>query len=116
MEMTAATAALTALGHASRLSVFRLLVEAGPGGRVAGEIASALDMPPATLSFHLKELSAASLIEGEQNGRFVRYRARFDTMNGLIEFLTRNCCGGEAVAQCAPVASLRGAAGPQAKP
>lgn len=101
MEMTNATAALTALGHASRLAVFRLLVEAGPDGRVAGEIAGALEMAPATLSFHLKELSAASLIAGEQAGRFVRYRARFDTMNALIEFLTHNCCGGMAMVECA---------------
>lgn len=98
--MTNATTALTALGHASRLSVFRLLVEAGPSGRVAGDIAGTLDMAPATLSFHLKELSAASLIAGEQTGRFVRYRARFDTMNALIEFLTRNCCGGNAAEDC----------------
>lgn len=100
--MTSATTALAALGHASRLAVFRLLVEAGPGGRVAGEIASTLDMAPATLSFHLKELSAAGLIAGEQTGRFVRYRARFDTMNALVEFLTHNCCGGIATDSCAP--------------
>lgn len=100
--MINATAALTALGHASRLSIFRVLVEAGPDGRVVGEIANALDMAPATLSFHLKELSAAALITGEQSGRFVRYRARFDTMNSLVEFLTHNCCGGMPTDACAP--------------
>lgn len=93
--------ALAALGQTTRLSVFRLLVEAGPSGRMAGEIAEMLALPGATLSFHLKELSAAGLVAGEQQGRFICYRANFDAMNDLIAFLTRNCCGGDAAA-CAP--------------
>lgn len=101
MEINNATAALAALGQTTRLSVFRLLVEAGPEGRMVGEIAEALALPGATLSFHLKELSAAGLIRGESRGRFICYRANFDTMNALIAFLTRNCCGGDA-SQCAP--------------
>ena len=68
---------------------------------MVGEIAEALDLPGATLSFHLKELSAAGLIDGESRGRYICYRANFDAMNGLIEFLTRNCCGGDA-SRCAP--------------
>lgn len=68
---------------------------------MAGEIAEALSLPGATLSFHLKELSAAGLIEGESRGRQICYRADFDAMNGLIEFLTRNCCG-EDRSRCAP--------------
>lgn len=72
---------------------------------MVGEIAEALALPGATLSFHLKELSAAGLIEGEQQGRFICYRANFDAMNQLIEFLTRNCCGGDASA-CAPAGNL----------
>lgn len=97
--MNQALPALTALGHATRLSIFRLLVEAGPDGRMAGDIAEALSVPGATLSFHLKDLVHAGLIHGESRGRFVCYRADFDAMNGLIEFLTRNCCMG---AGCAP--------------
>lgn len=99
--MMEATQSLAALGHASRLAIFRQLVQAGPGGRMAGELAQALSLPGATLSFHLKELAAAGLIQGEARGRYVNYRADFAAMNGLIEFLTRNCCGGDA-AQCAP--------------
>ena len=101
MEISNATVALAALGQTTRLAVFRLLVEAGPDGRMAGEIAEALGLPGATLSFHLKELSAAGLVQGEPRGRHVCYRADFDAMNGLIEFLTRNCCGGDQ-ARCSP--------------
>lgn len=104
MEIKDATLALAALGQATRLSVFRLLVEAGPEGRMAGDIADALMLPGATLSFHLKELSAAGLIQGEQRGRFICYRADFERMNGLIDFLTRNCCGGKPAAVCMPAA------------
>ena len=95
MELTNATVALAALGQPTRLSVFRLLVEAGPDGLTPGELAEALSLPGATLSFHLKELMAAGLIEGEQRGRSICYRADFAAMNGLVEFLTRNCCGGD---------------------
>lgn len=102
METTNALAVLTALGHATRLAIFRLLVEAGPDGRMAGDIAEALGVPPATLSFHLKDLSHAGLVEGETRGRFVCYRANYAAMNGLIDYLTRNCCAGSADAPCAP--------------
>ena len=91
------------MGQSTRLAVFRLLVEAGPDGRMVGEIAEALELPGATLSFHLKELSATGLIHGESRGRFICYRANFEAMSALIEFLTRNCCGGDA-ARCAPSA------------
>lgn len=101
MEIKNATAALAALGQSTRLAIFRLLVEAGPSGRMAGEIADALALPGATLSFHLKELVAAGLVESESRGRYVCYRAHFAAMNALLAFLTRNCCGGDA-AQCAP--------------
>ncbi len=104
MELQDASTALSALGHVTRLSVFRLLVEAGPEGRTPGGIAEALSLPGATLSFHLKELAAAGLIEGRAHGRNISYRADFDAMNGLLEFLTRNCCGGDA-GRCAPAAS-----------
>lgn len=96
METNQAIAALTALGHATRLAAFRLLVEAGPAGRMAGEIAEALSVPNATLSFHLKELVHAGLVQGESMGRNVCYRANFAAMNGLIAYLTHNCCAGAA--------------------
>ncbi|HEY6543822.1 MAG TPA: metalloregulator ArsR/SmtB family transcription factor [Dokdonella sp.] len=110
MEIQDATPALAALGHATRLSIFRLLVEAGSEGRIAGDIAQALSLPGATLSFHLKELSAAGLIRGESRSRYICYRADFDAMNGLIEFLTRNCCGGNRTVPCVPTRSA--SAGP----
>lgn len=108
MELNQALPALTALGHGTRLSIFRLLVEAGPDGRMAGDIADALAVPAATLSFHLKDLAHAGLIHGESRGRFVCYRADFNAMTGLIEFLTRNCCVGAGAS--------RGCAGPDSAP
>ncbi|WP_303635743.1 ArsR/SmtB family transcription factor [Stenotrophomonas tuberculopleuritidis] len=102
METKNAIAALTALGHGTRLAAFRLLVQAGPAGRLAGDIAAALQVPPATLSFHLKELLQAGLVQSESQGRTVCYRARFDAMNGLIDYLTDNCCAASPAAQCAP--------------
>ena len=113
MEINRATVALAALGQATRLSVFRLLVEAGPDGRMVGEIAESLALPGATLSFHLKELSAAGLIHGETRGRFICYRANFDTMQNLVEFLTRNCCGGDA-SRCKPAPKAAAEAGSKA--
>lgn len=101
MEINQAIRALNALGHATRLSVFRLLVEAGPDGRVAGSIAEALSVPAATLSFHLKELAAAGMVHGETQGRFVRYHADFGAMNALVAFLTHNCCAGSVSTDCA---------------
>lgn len=107
METNDAIAALTALGHAKRLAIFRLLVVAGAAGRMAGDIADELGMPGATLSFHLKELVHAGLITAEPQGRFVCYRAAFDAMNGLMAYLTHNCCAGSPHVECAPVATAR---------
>ena len=103
METNDAIAALTALGHAKRLAIFRLLVVAGPAGRMAGDLGDDLGLPGATLSFHLKELVHAGLITAEPQGRFVCYRAAFEAMNGLIAYLTHNCCEGSPHAGCAPV-------------
>jgi len=100
MENKNATHALAALGHATRLSVFRLLVQAGRDGRLAGEIATELALPGATLSFHLKELAAAGLVGAEPRGRSICYRAHFEAMEGLIAYLTENCCAGER--DCVP--------------
>lgn len=94
METKTVIAALAALAQESRLAVFRLLVEAGPEGLAASKIAAALGIPSSSLSFHLKELSHAGLIAARQDGRFIIYAAQFETMNGLVAFLTANCCGG----------------------
>lgn len=102
METDQAITALTALGHATRLAAFRILVEAGPAGRMAGEIGEALGVPGATLSFHLKELVHAGLISGESRGRNICYRANFDVMNSLLAYLTHNCCAGSGSDACAP--------------
>ncbi|WP_020653711.1 ArsR/SmtB family transcription factor [Massilia niastensis] len=99
METTNAIAALAALAQESRLAAFRLLVQAGPDGLSASRIAEALRIPASSLSFHLKELTHAGLVASRQEGRFVIYAARFDTMNGLLAFLTDNCCGGNP---CSP--------------
>ena len=102
METNAAVSALSALAQASRLAVFRVLVQAGPAGLAAGKISELTDIPPSSLSFHLKELSHAGLAVPRQEGRFVIYTAQFETMNALLGFLTENCCGGNP---CSPVCS-----------
>jgi ArsR family transcriptional regulator len=94
MDTNAVLAALAALAQESRLAVFRLLVQAGPAGLAASKIAEHLNIPSSSLSFHLKELSHAGLLSSQQDGRFVIYSANVETMNGLIGFLTENCCGG----------------------
>jgi ArsR family transcriptional regulator len=94
MEIKDATIALAALAQETRLSIFRLLVEAGPEGVPAGQLAEALEVPPATLSFHLKELAHAGLAHTRPEGRFVFYSADFERMAALMTFLTRNCCKG----------------------
>jgi DNA-binding transcriptional ArsR family regulator len=102
MEMNEAVASLSALAQNSRLSIFRLLVQAGAKGMAAGRIGEQLDLPPATLSFHLAGLTRAGLAQGRQDGRFIIYTADFERMNALVGYLTENCCGG---ASCAPVAA-----------
>ena len=100
MEISTATALLAALGNESRLTVFRLLVEAGPEGRYASAIGEALGMPAATLSFHLAHLSRAGLILATKEGRYIRYCADYKAMNALIAFLTRDCCKGNPHPEC----------------
>ena len=102
METKNAITALAALAQESRLGIFRALVQAGPEGLSAGKIATLLDVPSSSLSFHLKELAHAGLVNSRQAGRFVIYSASFDTMNRLLAYLTENCCGGDA---CSPVVS-----------
>lgn len=100
MDTRTAIAALAALAQESRLATFRLLVQAGPAGMAPGRIAEALGVPASSLSFHLKEMSHARLIASRQAGRFLIYTARFDTMRGLVGFLTENCCRDSV--DCAP--------------
>jgi len=104
METSNALNALAALAQETRLAVYRLLVEHAPDGLPAGQIAERLDVPPASLSFHLKELWRAGLIIPRQDGRFVWYRADLDAMNGLVGYLTENCCRSSVVCdpKCGP--------------
>ena len=102
MDTKAAVRSLAALAQDSRLDVFRLLVQAGPEGLAAGEIADRLGIPASTLSFHIKALSHAGLARSRQQGRFVYYSANFSAMNALIAFLGENCCSGRA---CLPAAT-----------
>ena len=92
MKTAAALACLAALSQESRLAIYRLLVEAGPAGLAAGEIGAELKVAPATLSFHLKELSHAELLRARQEGRFIYYSANYAQMNDLLAYLSANCC------------------------
>ena len=95
MENLSASEILAALGHESRLAVFRLLVQAGPAGMHASAIGDRLGLPPATLSFHLAHLNRVGLIVGRHQSRFIFYAADYGVMDGLIAFLTQNCCQGQ---------------------
>lgn len=94
MKLINAVTALAALAQETRLAAFRLLVQAGPEGLAAGRIADALTVSPATLSFHLKELSHAGLVSAAQDSRYVIYRANFGAMAALMAYLTEHCCAG----------------------
>ena len=98
MKPTQVVKALAALAQPTRLAIYRLLVSCGPEGMAAGQIAEKLKVSPATLSFHLKTLSHSELIESRQDGRFIYYAANFKVMNGMVDYLTENCCGGNAEA------------------
>jgi DNA-binding transcriptional ArsR family regulator len=103
MDRQDVVGALAALAQDSRLAVYRLLVKRGPEGLAAGEISERLEIPGPTLSFHLKELAQAGLVTARKQSRFVYYAANFDRMNGLLAYLTENCCGGVTCAPaCAP--------------
>lgn len=102
MDTKAAVRSLAALAQDTRLEVFRLLVQAGPAGLAAGEIAERLGLPASTLSFHVKALAQAGLVESRQESRFIYYSARFPAVTELIAFLGENCCGGRT---CPPSAT-----------
>jgi DNA-binding transcriptional ArsR family regulator len=112
MEKAAAVDALAALAQDHRLGAYRLLVQAGPDGMPAGEVAAALGLPPNTLTFHLDRLRQADLVTVRREGRSMIYAARYDTMNGLLAYLTENCCRGakdacESITSCSPARSKR---------
>ena len=102
MDSTNAVSALNALAHEHRLATFRLLVQSGLEGLTAGTIAAQMSVTPSVMSFHLKDLVRAELIQPRHVGRQIFYSARFETMNGLIWYLTENCCGGNP---CTPLSA-----------
>ena len=101
METTDTVAALAALAQEHRLAIFRLLVQAGPQGLPAGQVAEQLKLAPNTLTFHFDRLRLAGLVTQRREGRSMIYAAQFETMNALLGFLTENCCQGSAE-KCAP--------------
>lgn len=108
MEQSDAITALAALAQENRLDVFRLLVQAGPEGLPAGNVASALKLAPNTLSFHFDRLRQAGLVTVRREGRLMIYAAQYDAMNELVAYLTENCCGGGAnQVACKPIRAKR---------
>jgi len=96
MKTDQVVSALSALAQPTRLAIYRMLVAAGRDGLAAGQIAEKMEAAPASLSFHFKTLNHAGLVESRQDGRFIYYAANFDVMNGLVGYLTENCCGGNS--------------------
>lgn len=112
MNKHTATAIFESLSSGIRLDVYRLLVKAGADGMVAGRISTALDIPPANLSFHLKAMTQSGLIKVEQEGRFQRYRADVALMVKLVAYLTQECCGGQPELCAIPPLPRRSASRP----
>ena len=108
MKSNDAIKALAALAQATRLDIYRLLVQRGPDGVAASAIAEKLGLPNATLSFHVKGLTQAGLVSARQDGRFIYYAANFRAMNALVDYLTENCCAGaDCVVVCPPVKTAK---------
>jgi ArsR family transcriptional regulator, arsenate/arsenite/antimonite-responsive transcriptional repressor len=111
MERSDAIAALAALAQDHRLETYRLLVQAGPDGISAGDVAATIGLPPNTLTFHFDRLRQAGLVTVRREGRSMIYAARYDTMNALLGYLTENCCKGVAAecsgASCGPASSRK---------
>ena len=105
MENTSAVAALSALAHEGRLTVFRMLVRAGAEGMAAGDIARAIGAPPNTLSANLNLLSHAGLVRSRREGRSIIYTADYGRMAELLAFLVEDCCNG-APQICTPLAEI----------
>jgi ArsR family transcriptional regulator len=100
MKKPQVIASLAALAQENRLDTFRLLVQAGPGGMPAGEVAAKLSISPNNLTFHFDKLREAGLVTVRRDGRSMIYAASYDAMNALLGYLTENCCQG-AAANCA---------------
>lgn len=114
MDISEALAGLSALAHEGRLDVFRLLVQAGPEGMAAGEIARRLQVQPNTLSAQLSILSQAGLVRARRQGRSILYAVQFARMADLLLFLTADCCGGRPEI-CAPLAGIAACCPPQGR-
>lgn len=108
MKKSTAVVALGALAQETRLEIFRLLVQRGPDGLAAGEIGDRLGLPSPTLSFHLNQLRFAGLVTSRRASRSIIYSANFKAMNGIVAYLTENCCGGKPDL-CAPNTKATGA-------
>ena len=108
MEAGPVIRALGALAQEHRLAVFRLLVQAGPEGLPAGALAESVGVPASSMSFHLAQLANAGLVTQRRQSRSIIYSADYAAMNGLMAYLTENCCGGTAcvpATACLPVES-----------
>ena len=115
MEKIDAIASLSALAHETRLDIYRLLVEAGPAGLPAGVIADRIELAAPTLSFHLNHLKHAGLVAFKREGRSLIYSADYSQMNGLVSYLTENCCKGDPAACGLPVCVPSPAAAAQSR-
>lgn len=104
MNASQAVGTLAALAHEHRLRIYRMLIEAGPEGLSAGTIASRLKLLPSSLTFHVQHLHRAGLVTQQRQSRQLIYAADFGVMNGLVGYLTENCCTGSA---CRPAGSTR---------
>lgn len=103
MNIKSAVLQLSSIAQEARLEIFRLLVQSGSEGLPVGSIGESLSIPGSTLSFHLKELSHAGLINSRQVSRFIYYSANYEAMNGLLAYLTENCCAGAK--DCGPAST-----------
>jgi ArsR family transcriptional regulator len=91
---SSAALSLAALGHDTRLAIFRLLVRAGDDGLNVGEIGQHLDMAASTLAHHLGALVDAGLVIQERQGRQIVNRVDYEAMRRTVSFLTAECCVG----------------------
>jgi ArsR family transcriptional regulator len=109
MKTVAVIDALAALAHEYRLAIYRMLVEQGPRGLPAGVIGERVGLQPSSLTFHLQALQRAGLISQERVSRQLIYSADYSAMNGLVGYLTDNCCaaGGDCATACAPASASR---------
>ena len=113
MDAANTVEALGALAHEHRLAIYRLLVEAGPEGISAGDIANRIGLVPSSLTFHVQSLQRAGLITQRRLSRQLFYAADFGAMNELVDYLTQNCCGGAQ--SCAPACKPSAVAKPHTK-